>query len=120
MLWFISPKMQQPSVFVIKRAYTDTCFSIKPQNRPRPCVLVFENKKDAQYFRGAIRQTQDSSRPHQKLNIEQLTCQYLYQSCSLNSLDIYVYNTGGSGSLVTPAMDEDLYRFNLENAFHYH
>lgn len=111
---------QQPRVYVIKRAYTETCFSIKPQYRPRPSVLVFENKKDAQYFKGIIKQMQDPSRPHQKLNIEQLPCKYLYQSCSMNSLDIYMYKSGGYGTHISPKADEDLYRFNLENTFHYY
>jgi hypothetical protein len=110
-------------VFVIKRAYTDTCFSIANNKNPsKPCVLAFTEKRDAQFFKGTIVQFQDKSRPHQKLKIEELPSKYLFESCGVNTLDIILYHKGGVHTHIAPgnAIDVDDMRFSLENCFKYY
>jgi hypothetical protein len=108
--------------FVIKRAYSQTMFSVNHgrTDGTRPSVLIFENKKDAQRMK---RLMDDCAGPQkrQKLVIEKFPTPFIIRTCSTSGLDVacvrpdgdvFRFNLGNYAAL-------DDYVFSLENTFKY-
>jgi hypothetical protein len=111
-------------VYVLKRTYTGTCFSITSPKTQKPAMLAFTHIRQAKQFRKMVEQMQDSNRPHQALRIEDVPTSYLIHGCSLTSLPVIILNEKNKTHYI-PCIDKDDdniddVRFHLENTFTYY
>jgi hypothetical protein len=94
--------------YIIRRSIAGTYFTIN--STQKPAVLAFTNKNNARFM---LKHVVEFGKKQQKLVLEQVKSDWLIQQCSLNSLDVTIYeNDQVYSSIDTPNED---YVFKLED-----
>lgn len=112
-------------MWVVKTRHSGTLFAGRVADYPqRPCVVVFETKKQAVQMRHMInmmRLVPPTQRPHQPLNVEKWSLSSILNICNTNALDVVVMKDGDKEPDHYPAnrtYSEDV-RFTLDCLYMY-
>jgi hypothetical protein len=104
------------SVFVIQTRFSHVYYSVRSdENSTKPCIVAFEQKKDARQLQKMIVNMQCKSKPHQQLQIRTVPSKSLMTTCTLSHLDILLFREQGkSDHIDVPSAHISDYRDSFE------
>ena len=108
--------MSNVKVFTVRRTFSNGIFSVRVSDHSS--IIAFKTKNAARGF--VAMEKSMWARPQQALCIDEVHLDKLLRRCSLNSLQLTLYDDKGNFEVVDRKNDLDDVQFHLENVLKYY